>query len=317
MRRMLLLLVVLTVWIGGYGLTIEVGDYGYGEGKVRNYSEGPWNSSGTDLSEGTGKSWSFSMPNAGYVNNTFHLVQNVSGFPTANISADYNQYTTGYYTSGTQYYRNTGSDILSIGYTASPNFVWNPAVPMGLPHYVGKTWTGTHSWQYGSYTVSGKVISEGQITTPLGSYAAVCVRFYYQTNAISYYYYQWETKEYGIIAYVITVNGGMLYVLNQADSNVANDDNVAEFPTLKATTSPNPFANELRLTLKSETDSPARLTIYDLRGRAISERLISLSKDSETELELGEAFLDQAPGIYILTVRAGKEKLTRKITKLP
>jgi hypothetical protein len=317
MRNVILILALTILGISGCALTIEVNDYGYDDGKIRNYSEGAWNEAGTDISEGTNKVWSFSMPTAGYVNNTFHSVQNVSGFPSANISATYNQYTMDYYSSGTQYYQNTGSDILSIGYTASPNFVWNPAVPMGLPHYLGKTWTGTHSWAYGTYTVSGKVIAEGQVSTPLGSYPALLVRYYYQTNVLSYYYYQWETKEYGIIAYTITVNDGMLYVLNQADPNVANVDCLAETPSLKATISPNPFAGELSLAVESKSNNSVSVSIYDLKGRIVSRSEHPLPAGKELCLDLAGDFACQKPGIYFISIKAGKEKLLRKVTKLP
>lgn len=316
MRRIVLILAMALLLIRGYSLTIEVNDYGYEEDKIRNYSEGPWNEPGTDVSEGTNKVWSFSMPSAGYVNNTFHNVQNASGFPNANISATYNQYTLDNFSSGTQYYQNTGSDILSIGYTAYPNFVWSPPVPAGLPHYLGKTWTGTHSWAYGTYTVSGNVIAEGQVSTPLGSYSALLVRYYYQTNVISYYCYQWETKEYGIIAYTITLNNGMLYVLNQADPNVANDDYLAEAPSLKANISPNPFAGNLSLAVESKSNSPVRVKIYNLRGRLVARSEHSLPAGKELRLDLAEDFACQIPGIYFISIQSGKEKLIRKVTKL-
>jgi hypothetical protein len=314
---MILILAVSVVCIRGLGITIEIGDYGYAEGKIRNYSEGPWTPSGTDISEGTNKVWNFNMPSAGYVNNTYHNVQNVSGFPSANISATYDQYTLNYYSNGTQYYQNTGSDILNIGYTASPDFVWNPPVPMGLPHYLGKTWTGTHSWAYGTYNVSGKVIAEGQVTTPLGCYDAELVRYYYQTNVINYYCYQWETKEYGIIAYTITVNEGMLYVLNQAEPNVANVDYLVDAPSLKATISPNPFAGNLCLTVESRNGNPVSVSIYNLRGRIVTRSEHILPAGKELRLDLTKDFACQIPGIYFISVKAGKEKLVRKVTKLP
>jgi len=317
MRRILLILAISLYWLCGFCLTIEVSDYGYTEGKIRNYNEGPWNSSGTDLSEGTNKLWSFNMPSAGYVNNIFHCVQNVSGFPNANMSADFEQNILDYYSSGTQYYQNTGSDILSIGYTASPNFVWNPPVPMGLPHYLGKTWSGTHNWAYGTYVVSGKVIAEGQVSTPLGSYPALLVRYYYQTNVISYYYYQWETKEYGIIAYTLTVNNGMLYVLNQADPNVANEDNVVQTHSLKAVLSPNPFASDLSLILEAKNSSPVCISIYDLKGRLIAKSDHILKAGAITQLDFSEVFVNQTAGLYFVSINYGSGKLVRKVTKLP
>lgn len=316
MRRMILIFASLLLWIMGYGLTIELGDYGYTDGKIRNYLEGPWNSSVTDLSEGTNKVWNFSMPSAGYVNNTFHSVQNVSGFPGANMSASYDQYTLDYYSSGTLYYQNTASDILNIGYTGYPNLVWNPPVPMGLPHYLGKTWTGTHSWAYGSYNVSGKVLAEGQVTTPLGSFAALLVRYYYQTNVISYYYYQWETREYGIIAYAMTLNDGMLYVLNQADPNVANHDSQAPAPSLRASLGPNPFGRELFLSLETKSSDPVSVSIFDLKGRCISRSDYSLQAGEETRLELSPAFADQPVGVYFVSIKSGIDRVVRKVSKL-
>lgn len=317
MRRILLILAVSLVWIWGYGLTLEVADYGYGDGKIRNYSEGPWTAPDTDLSEGTNKSWSFSMPSAGYVNNTFHSVNNPNGFPGANMSAAYNQYMLDYYSSGTLYYQDNGSDILNIGYTGSPNLVWNPPVPMGLPHYLGKTWSGTHGWAYGTYTVSGRVLSEGQVSTPLGSYPALLVRYYYHTDVINYYCYQWETKEYGIIAYTMTLNNGMLYVLNQADPNVANEDNVAETPSLKAGIGPNPFTASLSLALVSKASNPVSISIYDLKGRLVSHSEHRLKAGTELNLDLFQDVVGQAAGIYFISINAGEEKLVRKVTKLP
>ena len=262
--------VIMLLWLGFLcGLTITVEDYGFENGKIRNFSEGPWSASGTDLTEGSGKLWSFAMPSEGYINNTYHSVSNLPAYPSANLSATYSQYLYSIQSTGTNYYQNTGSDILSLGYTGSPNLVWNPAIPMGLPHYLGKTWQGTHSWQYGSYTVSGSVISEGQLNTPLGSYSALCVRYYYQNSYSNYNCYQWETREYGIMAYAIDLNGGMLYVLNQADQNVAISDpelipSVPEFSF-----GPNPFNSEFKISFKDASSSPAEICIFNLKGQLL------------------------------------------------
>jgi len=190
-------------------------------------------------------------------------------------------------------------------------------VPVGLPHYLGKTWTGTHNWAYGSYTVSGKVLVEGQVSTPLGRYPAVLMRYYYQTDVISYYNYQWETREYGIIAYTNTLNNGMLYVLNQAEPNVANDDYVTQAPSLKASIGPNPFAADLSLALVSKNSHPVSVSIYDLRGRLVSHSKHSLKAGIELQLDLTQEFVSQATGIYFVSITAGTEKLVRKFTKLP
>lgn len=316
MSRLMLLIAFSILWTRGYGLMIEVEDYGYSEGKIRNYAQGSWNASDTDLTAGTNKTWSFSMPSAGYVNNTYHHVQNASGFPNANISATYEQYILNYYSSGTLYYQNTGDDILSMGYTGSPDFVWNPPVPIGLPHYLGKSWTGTHNWAYGTYTVSGNVISEGQISTPLGSFQAILVRYLYQTNAISYYVYQWETTQYGIIAYALTVNDGMLYVLNQAEPNTIADW-VVEVPPLKTVIGPNPFKVDLSLSLESKRNEVANVSIYDLRGRLVARKEHSLQGGSELHIDLVQEFASKAAGIYFISIKAETEKVIHKVTILP
>lgn len=316
MRRILMILAISLLCIWGYGLTIEVADYGYGDGKIRNYNEGLWTASGTDLSEGTNKTWSFSLPTAGYVNNTFHNVQNVSGFPGANMSAAYDQYTLDYHSSGTLYYQDNGSDILSIGYTGYPNLVWNPPVPMGLPHFLGKTWTGTHSWAYGTYTVSGKVLSEGQISTPLGSYPALLVRYYYQTDVLSYYNYQWETREYGIIAYANTLNNGMLYVLNQADPNIVSVEDMVQAPFFHASIGPNPFSSELSLAVISKADKPVSVSIYDLKGRLVCSGEYSLKAGAELSLDLTRDMANRAVGIYFVSIETGGEKLVKIVTKV-
>lgn len=296
------------------GLTITVEDYGFANGKIRNFSEGPWSASGTDLTEGSGKIWSFALPTEGYINNTYHSVSNVPGYPAANLSATYSQYLLGYQSTGTNYYLVTGSDILNLGYPASPNLVWNPAIPMGLPHYPGKTWQGSHSWQYGTYTVSGKVISEGQLSTPLGSYPAICVRYYYQYNAGNYYFYQWETREYGIMAYTITLNGGMLYVLNQAEQNVAVSDPELSPSAPVFSFGPNPFSQELKLSFKDASPSPAEISVFNLKGQLVrrwqnfrSSELIWDGTDAASR--------ELAAGVYLLRISRDGYNRTARILK--
>ena len=296
------------------GLTITVQDYGFENGKIRNYSEGPWSASGTDLTEGSGKVWSFALPSVGYINNSYHNVSNVPGYPAANRSATYSQFLLGYQSTGTNYYQVTGSDILSLGYPASPNLVWNPAIPMGLPHYPGKTWQGTHSWQYGTYTVDGKVISEGQISTPLGSDPAVCVRYYYQNNVNNYYFYQWETREYGIMAYTITLNGGMLYVLNQADQNVAVNDPELIPSALDYSYGPNPFIQELTITLKDASSSPVDLSVYNIKGQRLFHRQYLRTSEIVWDGK-DDASNELSKGIYLLRISRDGNSRTVRILK--
>lgn len=320
MNRIILIIVLFAVSTLCLGLTIQAEDYGFAAGKIRNYRQGTWNASATDLSEGTGKVWNLSTPNIGYINNSYLAVQNVSGFPSANIASSYNQYVNGINDSGTLYYQVTEDDINNLGYTASPNMVWNPAIPMGLPHYLGKTWQGTHSWTYGTYNVSGRVISEGTITTALGSFPAICVRYHYQTNSFSYDNYQWETEEYGISAYALDLNGGMLYVLNQAEPNVAVDDSALVPQSLSADISPNPFRDKICISLKGGNAGQNTVCIYNIRGQKLFEQRYSDSEAKSIEIDLAQQSLDVSAmpcGVYLLSVESGASRIVRRMTRLP
>lgn len=315
--RLMLLFAVLILCVNGFATEIDASCFGFGENMIKNYAQGNWNESETDLSFGFNKTWSFSLPSEGWVHNTYQWVQNVPGFPTANVSATYEQYVLGYNSSGTQYYYYNGDEIFTLGYTGSPDLVWDPPVPYGLPHnYLGKTWTGTHNWAYGTYTVSGYVLSEGHVSTPLGTFEALLVRYHYQTDVISYYVYQWETGRYGIIAYANTLNEGMLYVLEEGTPNAASDS-VLEAVPLRAVIGPNPFRANLSIALESKRNELVNVGIYDLRGRLIARKEYSLQGGSELHLDLDHEFTSKAAGIYFISIKAETEKVIHKVTKLP
>ncbi len=300
-----------------FALTVTTADYGFAAGKIRNYRQGSWNASATDLSEGTGKYWSFTTPTTGYMNNSYITVQNVPAFPTANVASSYTQYVNGILDSGTLYYQHTDEEIYNLGYAATPNLVWNPAIPMGLPHYLGKTWQGTHQWTYGSYSISGKVISEGTVSFGLGSFPAVCVRYHYATNSISYDNYQWETAEYGIVAYSLTINGGTIYVLNQAEPNVANDDPLLIPLSLDADISPNPFRNKIVVTPKSQVNEETKLVLYNLRGQKLFEQVYPPQSSKNMEIDLSAQSANLRCGVYLLSMEMGGKRTLRKLTRLP
>lgn len=281
-------------------LEITQAHFGYNHGSVRKYKQGAWNQASTDLSEGSGKSWSFALPSTGFVNNTYSQISGAAGFPTANIACQYSQYINGINDSGTLYYQNTGMDILSLGYTAAPNLVWSPPIPTGLPHSLGKTWQGNHAYTYGSYSVSGKVISEGTISTPLGTFPALCVRYHYSTTNFNYYNYQWESEVYGVMAYSLTINGGMLYVLHEATPNVTpvQDDCLAGIPRLESY--PNPVRKALTVKTPQASSPLWQFSLYDLRGRKVLDLGThnAASTGSEINLDLSPSQLPS--GIYTL-----------------
>lgn len=307
MKKLIYLMLLCSMFTGLNGLVVTKEHYGFNHGSQRRYKQGAWSSTGTDLSEGVGKSWNFALPTVGYVNNSYYHVSGISGFPTANISCQYTQYINGINDSGTLYYYDNGEDILNLGYTAYPNIAWNPPIPNGLPHYLNKTWQGTHSYPYGSYSVSCKVISEGSITIPLGTFPALCIRYYYSTSNYSYYYYQWETAEYGIVAYSMTVNGGMLYVLEQAEPNVTDvdDDLLTAIPGFRAY--PNPVRDYLWVKWDSPNSDAWQFDLYDLRGRKVRDlgkhSVVAVGK--ELRLDLTGNMLGN--GVYILKATKGKQ----------
>ncbi|HOH47378.1 MAG TPA: T9SS type A sorting domain-containing protein [Candidatus Cloacimonadota bacterium] len=303
---------LLTFCVSMMAITIETTHFGYQPGKIRHYRQGAWNQNSTDLTNGSGKSWNFSLPSPGYVHETYSAANNVPGFPNANICIAYDQLINGYGNSGYMYYQDNGSDLLQIGYTGSPNLVWSPPLPMGLPHYLGKTWQGTHSWTYGSYTVSGEVISEGTLTTPLGSFEAVCVRYHYSTSVISYDCYQWETRPYGLTAYSNTLNGGMLYVLETADP-VSNYTDSQSTPIPELSLYPNPARNKATLELELLEDSPLCLKLFNLRGQVVqSWNYPSLRAGEQSlELELNRSVL--APGLYYLKAADSRDSFSKRL----
>ncbi|HNX00135.1 MAG TPA: T9SS type A sorting domain-containing protein [Candidatus Cloacimonadota bacterium] len=289
-----------------YSTTITKSDYGFSAGKTRNFKEGSWNQASTDLTEGTGKVWNFTTPTAGYQNNTYQNCSNVAGFPNANLVQQYSQLLNGYSGTGSMYYQETTDDFLQIGYTGSPNLLWNPSIPTGLPHYLNKTWTSTNTWTYGTYVITGKVIAEGSLTTHWGTHQAVLVRYYYTTTSLSYYCYQWETKEYGIEAYTNTLNGGMLYVLNEAEPNsVPNSDATVTPSPFNVTVYPNPAQRVVNLKLNKTTDEPISLQIYNIRGELVhSENKVQTTqlhwdmKDSNDKIV--------SAGIYFYRIESDK-----------
>lgn len=314
MKRMFLLTWTLCVWLLPLlGLTITKAHYGFSEAGVRNFKQGAWTQSATDLGEGSGKNWSFALPSTGYVNNTYHSVIDDINFPGANIRCDYSQLVNGYGNDGGIFYQDSGEDIVTVGLTGYPNTVYSPPIPFGLPHYLGKTWQGTHSYAYGSYTVNGKVISEGQVSTHLGSFEAVCVRYNYSSSVINYSCYQWETREYGIVAYTVNLNGGMLYVLHQANQNVANADPSLPSVPKRLALSPNPARSFVNIHIEGDRSSVIRGELYNLKGQLILRRDFCAAEIANASLRMDFGNSLNASGIYLLKLYCQNEVLQAKL----
>jgi len=204
---------LLTVCPETWALVITKADYNFTAANVRDLNIGGWNTGDYDLTEGTGKKWSFALPNTGeWRHETYTDVSDGSGWEgsTVRCNSTWNEW--GMPGGSNTFYSENDSDFFSLGYTGAPNTYWNPPIPNGLPHWLGKTWQGHHSYGAGSYDISSKVIASGTLTCPLGEFDVLLVKIIY-SGAFSYSYYSWETAEYGITVNGHTINGGKLYVL--------------------------------------------------------------------------------------------------------
>lgn len=97
---------------------------------------------------------------------------------------------------------------------------------------------------------------------------------------------------------------------------MANDDYVAQAPSLKATIGPNPFSSELSLAVISKADKPVSVSIYDLKGRLVCSGEYSLKAGAELNLDLTRDMANRAVGIYFVSIETGGEKLVKKVTKV-
>lgn len=314
MKRLLILLFALSACLSSLAsLTVNNIHYGFADACIRNYKQGAWNESSTDLSEGTGKAWSFTLPTTGYVNNTYHSVSGLPGFPTANIRCVYSQYVNDYYYDSEIYYHDDGEDIFTLGYPGTPLTVWDPPMPAGLPHFLGKTWQGTHTYTYGGHSIDAKVISEGVVSTHLGTFPALCVRYSYTSQYLTYSCYQWETAEYGIIAYTTDVNGGMLYVLHEANPWVAISDNTVPSVIPSLSVYPNPAKDYISIVLNGAKAGQTRIELYNLRGQRLYVSDLNVHKDGIVATSLDIADIAKTSGIYLLRLSNSGAVFTSRV----
>lgn len=203
--------------ISASALTIESGDFGYIPGHTYNYMAGSYSATGLDLTAGTGKQWNLStFSGSGHYKFTrVYAVSNVSKFPSATMAIDFDGKTLSSF-SGTMYLRELDGDWQNFGEgSSSYTTTYNPYIPLGLPHTVGKSWSASYTLSGATQTQVGTVIAEGKVTTKLGTHDALLVKL--QAGSITTYFI--ETKEYGRIAYVMATNN-YLYVMESGTKNV-------------------------------------------------------------------------------------------------
>lgn len=215
------IILLLLCYFASQALTIEVENLGWQNGKERKFMHGEWSLSEWDLNEGTGKAWDFTtFSGPGYENCSFSTSETSNVFPDADFCYFHTQKIHGNSSTDWTYYKEIGTDISQLGYKSGYGTytVWTPAVSMGFPHTYEKEWSGSHDFSHGTYTIDGKVIATGVAKTMFGTFDALLVRYQY-SGWSSYEWYQWETREYGIVAKAMTGLASGMFVLKEAESN--------------------------------------------------------------------------------------------------
>lgn len=105
-------------------------------------------------------------------------------------------------------------------------------------------------------------------------------------------------------------------VLFNDEISVANEEEFIPAPTSQIIAYPNPFHNELKISLQGEIKAGESLEIYNLRGQKVAEHLLQNSasgQDWAWEARDAEG-RSLAPGIYLLRLKHHPEQI-RKIVK--
>ena len=174
-------------------LTIVKNDLQFSLNKQWNHKVISTSASSLDLTIGTGKTWDFSaVPGSSSEQTVVSVADNQDVILTSSLKGDFK-----YKVVDTTY---TYASLSGVDAD-------NPySVSVGLPHYYGKSWSGSATGLGGFATASlvGDVIAEGVITTALGTEPCLLVREVVQSsspigsaNETRYY---WETAANGRIA---------------------------------------------------------------------------------------------------------------------
>jgi hypothetical protein len=140
---------------------------------------------------------------------------------------------------------------------------------MGLPHYVGKTWSSTYTVSGYSQTQNAKVIAEGTVITGLGSFQAVLVKITSNTTNTSYV---WETKEYGPIVYAYTPNN-YIYVMTSGTRIVG-----VKFKPVTGSSKQSIFScQSIPGFISIESKLPAHVPVYSVNGKLLGSADVDAS----------------------------------------
>jgi len=97
------------------------------------------------------------------------------------------------------------------------------------------------------------------------------------------------------------------------------DEMLLTIPELKiSSTYPNPFSNQLSLSVDSKNPTSVTASVYNLKGQKVFSGTYALST-GETKLDFdGNDMQGKAlsPGIYIIQIESPKQRLTTKVLKL-
>ena len=102
-------------------------------------------------------------------------------------------------------------------------------------------------------------------------------------------------------------------ILPQLYPNVASEDEYVTPSTLSVKCYPNPFSDRLNLDLNKKTDSPVRVSIYNIKGQKVSQWLSEGAKHLAWDGK-DSAGKPVSEGIYLIRISAGKETLNKRVT---
>lgn len=172
---------------------------------------------------------------------------------------------------------------------------------------VGSGSVGTINWEvsatsdFADYTVLGS--HQGQ-----GSINAAASGNYENPNGINYYRVRFSNGCADVLSAAKTVTlsntGSCTSSLKGADTitPVRNEFNAVAYP--------NPYASNFSLRLTTTSDARVGLTVYDMTGRLIDQREVSVTEVSS--LQIGDRY---PTGVYNLIVTQGNDVKTLRVVK--
>lgn len=200
-----------------FSLQINKNHLGWDFGSSRTYYQGSFVQADFDLTEGSGKTWDFpEFDGSNY--RTYTAIEALnpdSPWEQADMQLHWEQIANGYPGEGSTYFKTTEEDYLNLGMETTVASPYNPPIPMRFPHNLGNSHTSDHGLGGQTITVNADVLAQGTANLAIGSFEALLVRIEYAYPNFSFFYYQWETVEHGIVAEALVNNyNDVLFVLN-------------------------------------------------------------------------------------------------------